>query len=209
MKYKLDLSPKLDLSAPPITGARIGAAPQPPIFFAWQPSTWPATPTAVDERFVFTLKRIFEESILGEIANVISDATKCNGDLQYRGHVVAISLMCALDAIASYGYRGEKGVHLRDFIASHFPADYQPYAAEIYGFYRCSLVHSWNLFEASIYPGNEQISNTGGALSFGLLNFFNALTAAAGDFLEKLETDVGLQANTLGRYERLRSSAKP
>jgi hypothetical protein len=40
------------------------------------------------------VKKIFEESILGEIANVVSDATKCNGYLQYRGHVVAISLMC-------------------------------------------------------------------------------------------------------------------
>lgn len=209
MKYKLNLSPKLDLSAPPITGAQIGAAPQPPQFVAWQPSTWPATPPAVDERFVFTLKRIFEESILGEIANVISDATKCNGDLQHRGHVVAISLMCALDAIASYGYRGEKGVYLRDFIAAHFPGDYQPYAADIYGFYRCSLVHSWNLFEASLYPGHERISNVGGTLSFGLLNFFEALTMSAGDFLEKLATDGALQANTLDRYEQLRTSAKP
>jgi hypothetical protein len=30
-------------------------------------------PTAVDEGFIFTLKRTFEESILGEIGNVIAD----------------------------------------------------------------------------------------------------------------------------------------
>ena len=100
-------------------------------------------------------------------------------------------------------------MYLRDFIASHFPVDYQPYAPDIYGTYRCSLVHSWNLFEASIFPGHESISNAGGTLSFGLLNFFDALTIAAGDFLEKLEFDVGLQANALDRYEQLRKSAKP
>ena len=103
MKYKLNLGPKLDVSAPPITGAQIRATPQPLPFVAWQPSTWPPTPPAVDAQFIFSLKRIFEESILSEIANVVSDATKCNGDLQHRGHVVAIALMCALDAIASYG----------------------------------------------------------------------------------------------------------
>ena len=209
MKYKLDLSSKLDLSASPITGAPIGIALQPVQFLAWQPSTWPVAPTTVDEGFVFTLKRIFEDSILGEIANVISDATKCNGDLQHRGHVVAISLMCALDAISAYGYRGKRGAHIRDFIANHFPVDYQQHAADIYGFYRCSLVHCWNLFEASIYPGHERISSTGGTLSFGLLNFFDALTGAAGNFLENLEFDAGLQTNTLDRYEGLRQSAKP
>src|SRR5436309_7254487 len=98
MKYKLNLSPKLYVSSAPITGAQVGTAPQ-TLFFAWQPSTWPAVPAIVDEKFIKTLKQIFEDSILGEIAHVISDAHKCNGDLQHRGHVVAISLMCALDAI--------------------------------------------------------------------------------------------------------------
>ena len=207
MKYKLNLSPKLDVSAPAITGAQVGV-PAPFPFVGWQPSTWPATPAQVDEKYVHALKRIFEESILGEIGNVISDAQKCNGDLQHRGHVIAISLMCALDALASYGYRGEKGAHIHGFIENHFPGDYQPHAADIYGFYRCSLVHSWNLFEAAICPGNERIDSTDGTLSFGLLNFFDALTFAAADFLEKLEIDANLQRNTLERYDQLRESAK-
>jgi len=129
MKYKLNLSPKLDVSAPPITGAQV-ATPASPQFIARQPSTWPATPAQVDERFIYALKRIVEESILGEIGNVIADVQKCNGDLQHRGHVVAISLMCALDAISTYGYRGKRGTHIRDFIADHFPVDYQPHAAD-------------------------------------------------------------------------------
>ena len=101
MKYKLDFSPKVDVSAPSVSGALVGAQ---PAFVAWQPSTWPVAPASVNEDFICTLKRIFEESILGEISNVIDDALTANGDLQHRGHVVAISLMCALDAISSYGY---------------------------------------------------------------------------------------------------------
>jgi hypothetical protein len=208
MKYKLDLSAKLDVSAPSITGALVGT-PAPPQFIAWQPSTWPATPNAVDEEFIYGLKRIFEDSILGEIANVISDAQKLNGDVQHRGHVVAIALMCALDAISAYGYRGKRGRHIRDFVANHFPADYQQHAAEIYGFDRCSLVHSWNLFEASLYPDREPIRMDGGTLSFGILHFFDALTSAAGDFLERLAVDADLQRNALERYDELLKSAKP
>src|SRR5260370_3995706 len=112
MKYTLDLSPKLNVSAPSITGAQI-AAPASPRLLAWQPSTWPATPTAVGEKFVFTLKQIFEESILGEIANVVSDATKCNVDLQHRGHLVRLSLICALEPISSAADRVDNRVSLR------------------------------------------------------------------------------------------------
>ncbi len=158
MKYKLDLSPKLDLSSPPVSGAPVGARTAPSPFIAWQPSTWPSAPSVVDERFILALKRIFEDSILSEIANVISDAEKCNGDLQHRGHVVAISLMCALDAISSYGYRGRRGEHIRKFISRHFPPPYQPFGIDIYKLYRNSLVHSWNLFKATIYPGREPIA---------------------------------------------------
>jgi hypothetical protein len=63
MKYKLNFSPKVNVSAPPVTGAVVG--PAAPAFFAWQPSTWPVTPAAVDEPFIYVLKQIFEESILG------------------------------------------------------------------------------------------------------------------------------------------------
>lgn len=208
MKYKLDLSPKLDVSVPSITGAPGVGEPQPTGFVAWQPSTWPEAPTAVDERFVFTLKRIFEESILGEIANVISDAQAQNGDLQHRGHVVAIALLCALDAISSYGYGARSGKQIPDFVRVHFPALYKAHANSLLTLYRHAMVHSWNLFEVSITPGNEQVAKVGGTLSFGLLNFFDALKLAAGEFLEHLERDTSLQKKTLDRYKQLRKTAK-
>lgn len=208
MKYKLDLSPKLDVSAPSITGARDVGKPQPPTFVAWQPSTWPAAPTALDEKFVFTLKRIFEESILGEIANVISDAQAQNGDLQHRGHVVAIALLCALDAISSYGYGARSGRQIPPFVRAHFPVPYRAHANALLKLYRHAMVHSWNLFEVSITPGNEEIANVGGTLSFGLLNFSEALTMAAGEFLERLGRNASLQKMTLDRYKQLRKTAK-
>jgi hypothetical protein len=207
MKYKLNLSPRLDVSAPSITGAQV--PPAVPQFFAWQPSTWPATPSAVDEKFVYGLKRIFEDSILGEIANVISDAEKATGDLQHRGHVVGIALLCALDAISSYGYGAKNGKQIPAFVRAHFPAEYHPHARSLLLLYRHAMVHSWNLFEASISPGHEKITKTNGGISFGLLTFFEGLTQATENFLERLAIDPVLQGNVLKRYRWLKKSARP
>jgi hypothetical protein len=205
MKYALNFSPKLDVSSPPVTGAIIATA-IPPLFVAWQPSTWPTPPAAVDEKFVFTLKQIFEESILGEIENVMSDVRQVNRDLQHRGHVIAIALMCALTAISSYGYRGQ---HAAKFIRKHFRPDYHPHADQIYTLYRNSFMHSWNLFRASVYPDDSKIKLEGGAVAFGLLDFSQALVQATENFLETLESDAILQRNTLKRYKTLRDSAIP
>ncbi|SRR6266446_3470791 len=205
MKYKLDFSPKVNVSSPPVTGAVVSASLQ-PVFVAWQPSTWPAVPSVMDEKFIYTLKRIFEDSILGEISNVIADVRKSNGDLQHRGHVIAISLMCALDAIASYGYRGH---HVAEFIKHQCRSDYHPHAEQIYELYRCSLVHSWNLFEASIYPDDRKIALEGSSIAFGLLDFFEVLVQGTESFLESLASDAVLQRNTLERYKELRPTAKP
>lgn len=121
MKYRLDFSPKFDVSAPAVTGASdVGMLRALP-FIAWQPSTWPVPPASVNEQFRDTLHRIFEESILAEINNVIADAHAQNGDLQHRGHVVAIALLCALDAISSYGYGARCGKQIPDFVREHFP----------------------------------------------------------------------------------------
>ncbi len=183
-------------------------AKNPTEFLSWQPSTWPSPPSHVDGTFVTALRRILDESMLDEIRNVIDDVTKSNGDLQHRGHVIAISLMCALDALSSYGFRGKYGKHVEKFVRDHFPPDYQPHARAIYKMYRNSLIHSWNLFEAAISPGNEAMREHNHTLSFGLLAFRGALLSAFEDFLEKLETDSQLQWNTLDRYTRLRRTAR-
>lgn len=208
MRYKLDFSPKLDVSAPPVTGALMSAVPS-PAFIAWQPSTWPTPPAVVDEKFIYTLKRIFEESVLGEISNVIADVRKSTGDLQHRGHVIAIALMCATDAISSYGYGRKNGKQIPPFVRAHFPSEYHRYAEEIRNVYRNTLVHSWNLFEAAIYPDETGIKSENGTIGFGLLNFFEALVQATESFLEILANDANLQKNTLRRYIDLRGTAKP
>jgi len=116
-------------------------------------------------------------------------------------------MFCALDAVSSYPYRGK---HVAKFIKAHFPADYKPHAADIYKLYRNSMVHSWNLFEASIYPGHEKITKAkNGIVSFGLLNFFDALKEGVNDFLAKLPANASMQSNTLRRYSELRRTAKP
>jgi len=160
--------------------------------------------------------------MLGEIKNVIEDAKKVNGDLQHRGHVVAITMLCAVDTLSSYAFkdlkatkcptckRGDKvGPRYERFIKDFFPSAYGVFAKDIYRLYRNSMVHSWNLFQATIHPRNEPVTkDKNGTLAFGLENFFDALRTSAEDFLTQLETDQGLQKNTLHRYKELRKTAR-
>ena len=126
--------------------------------------------------------------------------------MQHRGHVVAIALLCAVDSIASYPYRGN---HVLKFIEAHFPARYKPHGEAIFLLYRNCMIHKWNLFEASLLPCNEAVTVTAnGSLCFGLLDFQQALAEGVADFLCKLETDPALQQNTLNTYTKLRSTAK-
>ena len=205
MKYQLNFTPKGSTLVPPITGAFVSGA-SIRMFAAWQPSTWPIASTLSDDEFIEVLKRIFEESILGEVRNVIEDITKSNGTLAFRGHVVAIALMCALDAISSYGYRGKKN---GKFITAHFPDIYRPYADQIYEVFRLSLIHNWNLFEASIYADSSTIRMEGSTLTFGLHNFSDALVVGTENFLNRLPSDGVLCNNSRNRYEELRATAKP
>lgn len=209
MKYRRSIQPSV--SVPSLTGAQVDIPTVQQVLIPWQPSTWPRLPNVVDASFIAKLDRVFRESMLDEIGQVIEDARTCNGDLQHRGHVVAIALMCALDAIAAYGYRGKdgwkQGQHIENFVKNHFPKAYRPYAQNICVLYRNCLIHSWNLFEASI-PGS-QVIRMRGSLCFGLLNFFSALRHATRDYLRKLRTDAGLQTKTLERYQLLRQTARP
>lgn len=178
-------------------------------FRPWQPSTWPKPPAKVNESFINDLRKIFRESMLEEINNVMEDAKTVNGDLQHRGHVVGVALMCALDAVSSYGYRGKNGKHIAKFIRDNFPGDYRPFAGDIYRLYRNNMVHSWNLFQATILPGDEPVVKSKiGTLGFGLGNFFKAISASVESFLKKLETDPHIQTNTLNRFRKLRKTAK-
>lgn len=157
------------------------------------------------------MERIFNETIILEVSNVINDINaSSNVGLQHRGHVVGLALLCATDALASYAYSNIRAIGKRyiEFINNHFPPAYQPFANDIYKLYRNNLVHSWNLFEGTMLPSNENIENTSGTISFGLLNFFDALKSALTDFLDKLKTDTSFQANVLKRYKKLKSSAR-
>ncbi len=169
------------------------------------------------------MRGIIDESITTELENVIGDALRVNGDLRHRGHIIALSLLCAVDAISSYGYfnppaapacttcgrPGEKiGPRYKAFVHAHFPRGYAEFADDLYGAYRCSTVHSWHLFQVVILPGSESITNRDGIVSFGLLDFFEALKEAINDFFEKLRTDTALQNNVVKRYTDLRQTAR-
>jgi len=204
--YNLDLTPLPPLAAPAASG--FGSPADVVQFVPWQPSAWPDAPRDGQE-FASVLKRIFEVSMLMEINNVIEDAAARNGSLEHRGHVVAVSLLCALDAISSYGYGRLNGRQIPPFIRAHFPRDYRPFANAVLKLYRHALVHSWNLFEVAITPGNERIASSKGVISFGVLNFFGALKLATEDFLRQVSRQAKLEAKARARYNALRSSAKP
>ena len=205
MIYKLDLSPPSPLAFMPITGAML--LPSGVIdFVPWTPSDWPDAPTD-DHEFLLVVKPIFELSMLLEISGVIDDATARTGSINHRGHVIAIALFCALDAISSYGYGARNGEQT-PFVSAHFPSSYKVYAGKLLVAYRHVMVHNWNLFTVSMFPGEEEIAETHGVLSLGVLNLFNALKQATEDFLERAAQDASLMASTRNRYTRLRRRAR-
>ncbi len=176
-------------------------------FTPWQPTTWPEPPPVYVAEFSETLGRIIKETMLNEIDNVISDANQVNGGLTHRGHVVVLALLCAVDSIAAYAFQGRVRLRYQSFISTYFPLEYRLFAGDIYKLYRNSSVHSWNLFEVAIWPGNEPIVAENGSVSFGLINFQSALTQAVDAFLADLPNNPTLQANSLSRYVELKSTA--
>jgi hypothetical protein len=206
MIYRLDLMPLSPLAFVSVSGATVTAA-DAAQFVPWQPSQWPSAPID-DHEFVMVLKKIFEQSMLIEIQNVINDAIAANGSIEHRGHVLAISMLCALDAVSSYEYGAKSGGQILDFVESHFPQGYRPFAGSLLFLYRHATVHSWNLFKVAMTAGNDDVSEAGGILSFGPLNFFGALKCATEDFLDELSRNAGLQTNARARYKSLRKSAK-
>ncbi len=188
-------------------------------FVPWQPITWPPVPDTFSDDFLCAIERIFRETIINEIDNVISDS---NGQLKHRGHVIAISQLCAIDALSSYAFYGvpkykctecKRGDSIRErykkFITEFFPEDYKRYDTELYCLYRNAMVHSWNLFEVTIFPGNERVETKKASLSFGLINFQSALKLSLDDFLKRLKIDSELQMSVISRYAELKNSAKP
>jgi hypothetical protein len=206
MLYRLNMKLPSLLAAAPVSGAVI--SPQSAVqFVPWQPSAWPQAPHD-DHEFVMVLKRIFELSILFEVSNVMEDATAIAGTLEHRGHVIAISLFCALDAISSYGYGRRNGKQIPAFVREHFPALYRQHAKALLHAYRHAMVHSWNLFSVAITMGDEPVTSRAGVTSFGLRNFYEALKGATEDFLERLRRETALMISARTRYETLRRTAR-
>jgi hypothetical protein len=189
-------------------------------FTAWQPSSWPEPNPDIKE-FIKDLMVIFEDSLLNEIENVISDAEKVNGDIQHRGHVIALALFCAVDALSSYAFDLEEGEvcptcgkgkervgpRYKKYIVEFFPDDYKSHAADLYKVYRNSLVHSWNLFEVAMTPDHDRIQKAGNTIQLGLLNFHEALETSVKNFIERLKNDTDIQKQAYARYNSLRSQA--
>ena len=174
------------------------------LFRAWQPSTWPKSPTKYDSDFNQTIRTIFEDSLLAEIKNVVNDAPT----LEHRGHVVALSILCAIDALSSYAFKSKKvGVRYEKYIQQFFPLEYKPYALKIYKLYRNSITHSWNLFQVGMLPDNTPIQEVKGTIVLGLYHLLNALEVSVDTFLNDLQTDVSLQNASVSRYTKLKKTA--
>ena len=66
---------------------------------SWQPNTWPKPPSQWEPQLADLLETIFNDTMLKELENVIADVLAHNKSLAYRGHVIAIPLFCAVDAL--------------------------------------------------------------------------------------------------------------
>lgn len=186
-------------------------------FHPWRPSTWPDPPSVYNDDFGVVLKKIFHESLLLEIENVITDAPT----LEHRGHVVALSILCAIDTLSSYAFRAANsdrcsscgrtdkvGPRYKKYIQEFFPAEYNGFSDGIYHLYRNSITHSWNLFEATMLLGNELIKEENGTIILSIRNFFQAFKKSVDIFIEKLKEDNTIQVTALQRYRELRRTAR-
>jgi hypothetical protein len=109
--------------------------------------------------------------------------------------------MCALDAVASYGYKNR---HVAKFVKRHFPEAYKQYANMFYQGYRNSLVHSWNLVgNFALLSGNQVPRMKDGELQIGVIHFADAFERAVRDYLQRLKSDKALQDRTLHRYREV------
>lgn len=174
-------------------------------FTPWQPSTWP-DPGSDFAVLLPIIQKILTETLIDEINNVINDAHKAHGNLEHRGHVIGLSLFCAVEAVAQYAF--DKNSY-EQYIRQFFPGDYSPYANAIWKSFRNSSAHSWNLFAAGMWPGNEVVQEYNGAVNFGLLNFYEALKQSVDNFLAFLPTNKTMQYTCTKRYNSLRKRARP
>jgi len=213
MKYKI-----IDTYGTQLSGSPANSKKE---FTPWQPSSWPEAPEEFKSSFHEVIEKIFRVTIIDEIDNVISDAKKVNGSLEHRGHVIAIAQLCAIDVLSSYAFFNELAVKCqvcgisdskinkyKKFIADFFPDEYKQYTEELYKLYRNTMIHSWNLFDVGIRPDNSRIEMKNGTICFGLDNFQNALKYSLDKFLERLSVEIQLQKNTIGRYKKLKKSAR-
>jgi hypothetical protein len=80
-----------NVTVPSVTGAQVPSND----FMPWQPSTWPPAPPQFNAELHGTLTRIFQETMVDELHNVVDDIKRANLESQYpmvkRGHVVAVA----------------------------------------------------------------------------------------------------------------------
>jgi hypothetical protein len=178
--------------------------------FAWLPSTWPSPPSVPDEAFIELLAAIFQTGMLDEIGNVIEDAFVRNGNLEHRGHVIAISMMCALDSLSRFA-SVEEGQRARvtSFVRNFFPFEFSSFADNINTGSRNGLVHEWFMTEVAFLPDDEPITvEANVTVSMGLLTFKNGLERSVVSFVGSLRTSDDFRQFALDRYTKLQSTAR-
>lgn len=174
-------------------------------FIPWQPSTWREHVSA-DADFKHTLSRILNETILGEIKNVMNDSKKLK--FGGRGHIIGLAIFCAIDTLASYfTFNKAVGKRYKNFIKGYFPEPYKSYSKAIYDFYRNEMTHSWNLFSVAIQYEGTKITDSG--MTIGLIDIYKALASALNEALKAYDKDSKIRESCLNRYNTLRKSSRP
>jgi len=171
--------------------------------------TWPSITELENESNDIVaefIEKIFRHGVFKEIDRIMTcnNFPKCGG----IGHIVLISICCAIDSLSAYASGGGKvGNRFTNFIAKYFPNKYSGKEEKIYKAFRCDSVHGWNLQNSTI-SGNakdpKHLSEPSGIIYISLYDFFNDLIKAFNNYLSDLKKDDDICNNLLKRYKNIK-----
>lgn len=165
------------------------------------------------------IKKIYLDGVCSEIYRVMSNPHDGKKDCGGIGHIVLISICCAIDSISAYrlpdasfcddtrkflgcsGYpRDFSSYRFQHFIKNYFDSQYNEVAAKIYKAFRCSSVHGWNLHSSSISgkKNDDMHLNVHGELiHLSLYDFFDDFQKAVTKYISDLANPqiIGSQIN--------------
>lgn len=129
-------------------------------------------------------------------------------------NLIVVTVICsAVEALGSFYSPGVKDETAFDNFATEFmdpiyreksPATGMTYARILYGQFRCGLAHGFTIegHEVTTRPG-KYLTDDDGYVSIDLWTLFQDMERASRKYLERVETDKGIRADFVRRFDKL------